>query len=304
MRFFFTLLVVGAVVVAALWAAQYDSGPIVINRADEYRLVLRFGEPVAELTDAGIARADYFGVAEGPFIRLPFMDEVLVFDKRIQYLNAAASEIEIGGNERLIVDYYALWRIDSPLAFRRSFPGGVAEARERIQRTVGALVGAAVGNLTMGELLSRAEVLESLDEQASEQLSPNGVRVVEVRINRTELPLPTETATFEQMREQRRAISREKRAIGERQAREIRAKAEREARELVAEARAQAEVVRGEGDAESARIYAGAYGRDPDFYAFVRSLEAYRKTLKQNTTLVVPPDHEFFRFLDEPARAR
>ena len=305
MRVFFSLVVLGAIAVGALWAAQYDRGPIVINQADEYRLVLRLGVPQPELIEPGVAMTSELGPFELPFripfIRLPFIDEVLVFDKKIQYLNAAATEVEIAGNERLIVDFYALWQIESPLLFRRSFPGGMDEARTRIQRTVGALVGDAVGNLTMSELLARAEVLDTLKGRATEDLQDNGVRVIDVRINRTELPIPTETATFEQMREQRRAISRERRAVGERGAREIRARAEREAREIVAEARAESEVLRGEGDAEAARIYAGAYGRDADFYAFVRSLEAYRKTLGENTTLVVPPDHEFFRFLDAGA---
>jgi len=283
--------VLGALVVGMLWLATIDEGPLVINRADEYRLVLRLGKPVAELKEAGL---------EGMYFpRLPFVDEVEVFDKKIQYLNAAATEIEIGDNDRLIVDYYVLWQIDSPLEFRRSFPGGMTDAKSRIQRTIGSLVGDAVGNLTMSELLARAEELEGLDERATAELESDGVRVVDVRINRTELPLPTENATFEQMREQRRAISREKRAIGEREAREIRAKADREAREMIAQANANADVLRGEGDAESAHIYATAYAKDPEFYGFVRSLEAYRKALGDKTTMIVPSDHEFFRYLDD-----
>lgn len=290
MRFLFLMIVLGGLIVALLWASQIDRGPLVINRADEYRLVLRLGRPVAELTEAGLAGM------YGP--RIPFVDEVQVFDKKLQYLSAAATEIEIDDNERLIVDYYVLWQIESPLEFRRSFPTGISEAKKRIQRTVGSLVGDAVGNLTMAELLARAEILETLDERATEELTSNGIRVVDVRINRTELPLPSENATFEQMREQRRAISRQKRAIGAREAREIRAKANREAREMLAQANADSEVRRGEGDAEAARIYAEAYSKDPDFYAFVRSLEAYRKALGEKTTLVVAPDHEFFKFLD------
>ncbi len=290
MRFLFLPIVLGGFVVATLWASQLDRGPLVINRADEYRLVLRLGKPVAELTEAGLA---------GMYApRIPFLDEVQVFDKKIQYLNAAATEIEIAENERLIVDYYVLWQIDSPLEFRRSFPKGVSEAKKRILRMVGSLVGDAVGNLTMAELLARAEALDSLDESATEELESDGIRIVDVRINRTELPLPTESATFEQMREQRRAISRQKRAIGAREAREIRARANREAREMLAQANADSEVRRGEGDAEAARIYAKAYAKDPNFYAFVRSLEAYRKTLGKKTTMIVPPDHEFFKYLD------
>ena len=305
MRVLFVPVVLGAVLVGLLWAAQIDMGPIVINRADEYRLVLRLGRPVAELTDAGLATTQApFGIDlpfTVPFVRLPLIDEVLVFDKKIQYLNAAASEMEIAGNERLIVDFYALWRIESPLQFRRSFPRGMETARERIHGTVSAAVGDAVGELSMTELLSRAEALDDLDEKASAELAESGVRVIDVRINRTELPLSTEESTFEQMREQRRAISRERRAIGEREAREIRAKADREAREIVAEARAESEVLRGEVDAEAAGIYASAYSKDAEFYAFVRSLEAYRKTLGENTTLVVSPDYEFFKFLDPAA---
>jgi len=290
MRFLFLPIVLGGLVVAMLWASQLDRGPLVINRAGEYRLVLRLGKPVAELTEAGLA---------GMYApRIPFLDEVQVFDKKIQYLNAAATEIEIAENERLIVDYYVLWQIDSPLEFRRSFPKGVSEAKKRILRMVGSLVGDAVGNLTMAELLARAEALDSLDERATEELESDGIRIVDVRINRTELPLPAESATFEQMREQRRAISRQKRAIGAREAREIRARANREAREMLAQANADSEVRRGEGDAEAARIYAKAYAKDPNFYAFVRSLEAYRKTLGKKTTMIVPPDHEFFKYLD------
>jgi len=290
MRLLFLPIVLGGLVVAMLWASQLDRGPLVINRADEYRLVLRLGKPVAELTEAGLA---------GMYApRIPFLDEVQVFDKKIQYLNAAATEIEIAENERLIVDYYVLWQIDSPLEFRRSFPKGVSEAKKRILRMVGSLVGDAVGNLTMAELLARAEALDSLDERATEELESDGIRIVDVRINRTELPLPAESATFEQMREQRRAISRQKRAIGAREAREIRARANREAREMLAQANADSEVRRGEGDAEAARIYAKAYAKDPNFYAFVRSLEAYRKTLGKKTTMIVPPDHEFFKYLD------
>lgn len=290
MRFLYVPIVLGGIVVAILWASQIDRGPLVINRAGEYRLVLRLGKPIAELSEAGLA--GMFGP------RIPFLDQVKVFDKKLQYLNAAATEIEIAGNERLIIDYFVLWQIESPLEFLRSFPNGTDQAKKRIQKTVGSLVGDAVGGLSMADLLARAEVLDLLDERASEELRSNGIRVVEVRINRTELPLATVSSTFEQMREQRRAISRQKRAIGARVAREIRAKAKREAREMVAQANADAEVLRGEGDAEAARIYAEAYSKSPDFYAFVRSLEAYRKALDDKTTLVVAPDHEFFKFLD------
>jgi membrane protease subunit HflC len=294
MRFLFGLLLLGAAGVALLWASQIDRGPVVINRADEYRIVLRLGRPIAEIREAGLAGM------WGP--RIPFVDTVLVFDKKIQYLSAPATEVEIGGNDRVIVDYYVLWQIDSPLAFLRSFPGNVAAAEAKIQSTTGSLVKNAIGTLSMEHLLARTDELETLAQRATEQLVDNGVRVIDVRINRTELPLASQTSTFEQMREQRRAIAREKRAIGERGAREIRARAEHEARDILAEANAGAQVARGEGDAEAARIYAAAFGKDAEFYAFTRSLEAYRRSLGAKTAIFLSPDHEFFRYLD-PRRA-
>lgn len=294
MRFLFGLLLIGAALVAVLWASQIDRGPLVINRADEYRVVLRWGRPIAELREAGIAGM------WGP--RIPFVDEVLVFDKKIQYLSAAATEVEIGANDRVIVDYYVLWQIESPLAFRRTFPGNVPAAEAQIQSTVGSLVKSTVGTLSMGELLARAGALDTLAQRSTAELLDEGVRVIDVRINRTELPLSSQKATFEQMREQRRAIAREKRAIGEREAREIRARAEHEAREIVATANAAAQVARGDGDAQAAHIYAAAYGKDAEFYAFTRSLEAYRRSLGEKTSILLSPDHEFFRYLD-PSRA-
>ncbi|MFO0687636.1 MAG: protease modulator HflC [Myxococcota bacterium] len=296
MRLLFALLVVGAAIVAMLWASQIDRGPLVINRADEYRLVLRLGHPVAELKEAGLAGM------WGP--RIPFLDTVLVFDKKIQYLSAAATEVEIENHDRVIIDYYVLWKIESPLAFRSSFPSGIPAAQERIQRTVGALVGNAVGTLSMQAILSRAGALEALAGRATEELAEDGVRVIDVRINRTELPIASQKATFDQMREQRRAIAREKRARGAREGREIRAKAEREAREILAEANAAAQVTRGAGDAEAARIYAAAYGKDPEFFAFTRSLEAYRRSFGDKTSLFISPEHEFFRYFESSAPAR
>lgn len=290
MRLLFGLLVLGAALVALLWASQIDRGPVVINRADEYRVVLRLGRPIAELKEAGLAGM------WGP--RIPFVDEVLVFDKKIQYLSAAATEVQIGGNDRVVVDYYVLWQIDSPLAFRRSFPGNLLAAESQIQGTVGSLVKSSIGTLSMGELLARSEALDTLAQRSTEALIGDGVRVIDVRINRTELPLPSQKATFEQMREQRRAIAREKRAVGEREAREIRARAEHEAREILAEANSAGQIARGEGDAKAARIYAAAYGKDAEFYAFTRSLEAYRRSLGERTSLFLSPDHEFFRYLD------
>jgi membrane protease subunit HflC len=286
----FVLLVVAGVLVACLWAGNFGIGPVVIVREGQAVIVLRFGEVVKVLEEPGI---DW---------RLPVIDRVQIYDARLQYLNAEPVEKLAMGGEKLIIDFYAVWRLADPHAFRRSYPRGFQQAQDRIHETVNALVGARIGGLTRAQLLARS--VGPLDEEADTELASTGVDLIDVRLNRIELPRAAEPAAYKQMREQRRARSRELRAMGERQAREIRAAADRNARLTLARAESQAEVARGEGDAESAHVYAAAYGKDPEFYAFLRSLEAYRATLKGRTTLVLRPDHEFFRFLDPSGSTR
>jgi membrane protease subunit HflC len=263
---------------------------VVITREDQHKLILRLGDPVSIQKEPGLT------------LRIPLLDSVEVYDRRLQYLNARPVEMLIARGEKLIVDFFVVWRIHDPLAFRQNFGNDMRRAEDRIQERVNALVGAKIGGLELSQLLQRSEVLTQLDEESSEALASSGVRVVDVRLNRTEIPANAEPAAFAQMREQRRALAREYRVGGERQAREIRAEAERLSRTQIAEAQALADKTRGEGEGESARIYADAFGQNPEFYSFVRSLEAYRKTIGEGTTMVLPPDHEFFRYLQPSAR--
>jgi len=290
-RALFALLVFLAAVAGVVWAGQFGYGPVVVVNEWEYRIPLLLGAPWREPIDE-----------PGITWRIPFIETVESIDKRLQYLDASSTEVPIE-SEVMIVDYYAIWRISDPLQFRRSFPGLIPDATTVIQRRLQSEVGATVSRMPLEQLLGRAKVLAALGDDVSATLRAKGVDILDLRINRTELPKRAEPAAYEQMREQRKAISRELLARGEREAREVRAKADREARTLLAQATSEAEVTRGEGDAEAAAIYAEAYGRDPEFYAFVRSLEAYRDTLDVNTTLVLPPGHPFFRFLD-PSRDR
>ena len=145
----------------------------------------------------------------------------------------------------------------------------------------------------------RTEIMNEIAANSRKELEQYGIEVADVRINRTELPQGTEASVFARMKTERERLAKKNRAEGEERARRIRAEADREARVIVANARRDAEISRGEGDAEATRIYAEAYGTDPEFYDFMRSLEAYRKTIDENTTLVLSPDAEFFRFLQE-----
>lgn len=284
-RVLIPVVFVVALVVSLVWMASLGWGPVVVNREGEERVILRFGNPVKVIPEPGWA------------LRIPLVDAVKVYDGRFQFLDAQPVEMLIARGEKLIIDYFVIWRIRDPLAFLQNFPEGMDKAQDRVQETVNALVGAKIGGLTLDEILARSEILGRLAEESNDALVETGVVVADVRIARTELPRAAEPAAYQQMREQRRALAREYRVEGERDARIIRAEAERDARKVVAAATSEAEITRGEGDAESAAIYAEAYNLDPDFYAFVRSLEAYRRSLGDGTTMVLPPDHEFFRFL-------
>ncbi len=271
-----------AIGIASLWAGNYGYGPVIVTQEWQYNIVLRLGTPVRVLDEPGVS------------FRVPMLETVLPRDKRLQYLGVEPAEM-IVGDETLLVDYFAVWRITDPLAFSRRYPD--MDAAQRVIRArLQSRVIDTISSLPLAEILARADVLGDIAQVATESLADTGVSVVDLRISRTDIPKQNEEATFNQMREQRLAIAREIRAKGEREAREIRAKADREARTLLAQARSEAEITRGQGDAEAAAIYAKSYSADPEFFAFVRSLRAYRTTIDEGTTLVLSPELDFFGY--------
>jgi membrane protease subunit HflC len=247
-----TRLLVIAGVLIGLWAGLVAAGnvglgPLVITREGEQKLILLLGD-VRKVTEPGWA------------LRLPLLEDVEKYDRRLLFLDSEPLPIQTRDEERIVIDNYAVWRIDDPVAFRRSFPAGMAQAQSRIDRAVRNDVREVIGRQTLADVLKdeRVAIMREITEQTQATLSQEG----------------------------------------DEKARRIRAEAEREARVIVAEAHRDAEIVRGEGDAAATQIYGEAYGEAPEFYAFVRTLEAYRKTLGSDTTLVTSPRSDFFRFLD------
>ncbi len=281
---FFAILLVAALA-ALVKAGEYGLGPVVVTREDEQKLILTLGDPRDEATRPGLA------------FRIPLLQEVRTFDRRWLHLNSKSRLVQTVDRERIVVDNYVIWRIVDPLQFYKSFPTGVEKAELQIDREVGASLREVVGRHSIPEVLTeqREAIMRAVTEKSAASLKRFGIEVRDVRINRTELPSGAEENVYARMRAERERLARKHRAEGEEQARTIRADADRRSRVIVAEAHEKAERVRGEGDAGSARIYADAYSRDAPFYRFVRSLEAYRKTLDTGTTLVLPPEHEFFR---------
>jgi membrane protease subunit HflC len=287
-----TRLLVIAGVLIGLWAGLVAAGnvglgPLVITREGEQKLILLLGD-VRKVTEPGWA------------LRLPLLEDVEKYDRRLLFLDSEPLPIQTRDEERIVIDNYAVWRIDDPVAFRRSFPAGMAQAQSRIDRAVRNDVREVIGRQTLADVLKdeRVAIMREITEQTQATLSQYGIAVVDVRINRTELPEGTEKNVYARMTTERQRLARKHRAEGDEKARRIRAEAEREARVIVAEAHRDAEIVRGEGDAAATQIYGEAYGEAPEFYAFVRTLEAYRKTLGSDTTLVTSPRSDFFRFLD------
>lgn len=287
MRRLILLLLVLVVLGAGLvQLGGYDLGPLVITREDEQKLVLLRERPRETATEPGLSFRS----------GIPLLERVTNFDRRWLFLDSDSVIIQTRERVPLQVDNYVIWRIADARAFYRAFPEGVARAEDRIAREVNARVREILGTKTLDEVVTseRTSIMAAISAGSREALAPFGIEVGDVRIVGTDLPQKTLQNVYQRMRAERQRLAREFRAKGDERAREIRAEADKEARILVAKANERAERVRGEGDARSAAIYAEAYNADPEFYEFVRSLEAYRKTLGEGDTLVLAPDHEFF----------
>lgn len=265
-------------------------GPVVITPEGQQKIILLFGTP-RKVT------------LPGPDLRIPLLEEVRTYERRLLYLNTEPLPIQTKDEERLVVDNYVVWTIDDPIAFHASFPEGAFQAEAQIDRVVRADVREVVGRHTLNEVLSdrRGGVMNEITARSDTSLEKDGISIQDVRINRTELPKGTEANVFARMKTERERLARKYRAEGEEKARMIRAEADREAQVIVANARRDSELARGEGDARAAAIYAESYEQAPDFYDFLRSLQAYRKTIGEGTTLVFSPKSEFFRYLQTTA---
>jgi membrane protease subunit HflC len=280
------ILVLLALFVGLVAAGNLGLGPLVITREGEQKMILFLGD-VRRVTSPGAT------------LRLPLLESVQTFERRWLFLDTEALPIQTSEGEQLIVDNYAIWRIEDAEAFRQAFPTGRKAAEDRIDAVVASAVREVIGRHSLPQVLweERRPIMAEISRGVQQELTRDGIGIAEVRINRTELPPGTEESVYARMKTERERLARKNRAEGEERARRIRAEADRDARIIVANAGRDAEIARGEGDAAATRIYAEAYATDADFYAFLRSLEAYRKTIGAETTLVLSPDSEFFRFL-------
>lgn len=272
------LLVIG---VAALVALIVITNTIYVVRQDRQAIILRFGEFVGAVNEVGTNEP-------GIYLKIPFVDSVTIYDKRNIGLTLEGQPIVASDQERLIVDAVVRWRITDP---RRFYQSAISEegGASRLETFAESAIRRALGGATSNDIISgrRAELMQRIEADLNASAATElGVNVVDVRIRAADLPDETRDRVYERMRSERQQVAGRIRAEGERDAAIIRATAQEES-----------ERVRGEGDAERARIFARAYGRDPEFAAFYRSMRAYDQALDANTPIVVPPDSDFFRYM-------
>jgi membrane protease subunit HflC len=254
-------------------------------------LVVRLGDPIRTITEPGL------------HVKLPLIDTVIYVDNRILGLENSAQEVIASDQKRLVVDAFARYRIRNPLLFYQSV-STIEGANSRLSTLLNASLRRVLGEATLTHVVRderealMARVRDQLDKQAAEL----GIQVVDVRIRRADLPEQNSLAVFQRMQTERQREAAEFRAQGSQKSQETRARADRDVTVLIADETARAEQIRGEGDAERTRMFAEAYGKDPGFFAFYRSMQAYEAGLKANDTrLVLRPDSDFFKYFGDPS---
>jgi membrane protease subunit HflC len=278
-----SLLILG---IAILAVGIVASGALYTVHQTQQGLVLQFGQAKRVVTDPGL------------HMKTPFIQNVIYYDRRILDLDPPDFQILLTDKKRINVNAYARYRITDALRFYQSVQTEGA-FRDRFGRIINASLRAEVAKVSLSQLLSekRVEIMQKIRTQVDGEAESYGIQLIDVRIGRTDLPDETSQAVYNRMRSERERQARELRAEGEEEAVKIRARADREKVELVAEAERQSRILVGEGDAQRNRLLGEAYGRDPDFFAFYKSMEQYKEALGGgDTTMVLSPDSDFFRY--------
>ncbi|MGP3697442.1 protease modulator HflC [Rhodobacter sp. NSM] len=274
-------------VLAILVAVGFSSIFIVDER--EKALVLQFGQVKAVKEEPGIG------------FKIPLIQEVVRYDDRILGLPTQPIEVTPLDDRRLVVDAFARWRIVDLVEFREAVGvGGIDAAQTRLQRIMSPAIREVLGGVPSIRVLSedRTVLMNQIRDLARRQAQALGVDVIDVRLTRTDLPEQNLAATYGRMRAEREREAADEIARGNEAAQRVRAAADRTVVEVTSEARRQAEVIRGEADAQRNGIYADAFGRDPEFFAFTRSLTSYERALQGGgSSIVMQPDSEFFQYL-------
>jgi membrane protease subunit HflC len=280
----------GGIVVAVVLALIVLYGSVFTVYQTSQVIVVRLGQPIRVVTDPGLN------------FKVPLLDSVISVEKRIVDLENPAQEVITSDQKRLVVDAFARYRINDALKFYQTI-GAIEGANARLSTLLNSALRRVLGEVSTTDVVrdKRAQLMAQVRTQLENEAQSFGIAVVDVRIRRADLPEQNSQAVYQRMQTERQREAAEFRAEGSQRSQEIRAKADRDVTVLIAEAQSKGEQTRGEGDAERNRIYADAYGRDPDFFTFYRSMQAYEAGLRSNDTrMVLKPDSDFFRYFGDP----
>ncbi len=255
----------------------------------EQGMVVQFGNPKRIIQEPGL------------YFKLPVAQNLVRFEKRVLTTDARESEYITLDKKRVLVDHVSRWRIEDPLQFYRSVRDRI-RAMARLDDIISARLRQEIATHNFLDLIreKREDIMAIVTKDTRETAKTFGIEVTDVRIKRLDLPEEVQASVFARMRAERERIAKRYRAEGEEQAQQIRASADREREVILATAYESSEKLKGEGDAEATRVYATAFGKDAEFYAFTRRLQAYEKILSNDTTLVLNPDSELLNYLQSP----
>jgi membrane protease subunit HflC len=278
--------IVAAIVIIVALFSLYTVNP------REQVLLLQFGAPQRLVTEPGL------------HVKVPFLQQAQFIPKMLLNLDAPAVEVIAQDKKRMVVDAFARWKIVDPLRFYQSLYDETT-ATMRLTPILSSDVRRVLGSQTFAAMLSgkRAELMVQIRDEINRDADGYGIKIVDVRIRRADLPPQNSQAIYRRMQQERTREANEFRAEGEEISQRVKARAEREVTVLTAEATRESEILRGQGDAEKTKVLGAAYGQDADFFAFYRSLEAYQDAFPgDNTTMILSPTGEFFRYFGAPGK--
>ena len=255
-------------------------------------IVLQFGDPKRIIMNPGIN------------FKIPFIQNVVFLDKRILNLDTPPEEVIASDQKRLIVDAFARFQIVDPLKFYISV-GNERVARSRLSTIINSRIRGVLGTQELATLLStdRARQMQIIQSQVNDEAKNFGINIVDVRIKRADLPPANSEAIYKRMQTEREREAKEFRAQGAEIAQKIRSTADKDVTVILAQANKKSEIMKGEGDGQRNKIFADAFGKDPQFFAFYRAMQAYEKALiGGETSLVLSPDSEFFKFFGKSVK--
>lgn len=283
-------VIIGCIVAAVV--VVFSESLFILNQTEQ-AIILQFGEPIRVIKEPGLK------------FKVPFIQKVVVYDNRLLNLDPPAQEVVLNDKKRLDVDSFTRYKIVDPLKFYQTVRTEM-QAQSKLEEIVNSSVRKVLGRITLPELLSgkRTQIMGDISKAVKIDAEQIGVSVADVRIRRADLPMEVLQAINARMKTERERDAKEFRATGQQEAQKIRAMAEKEQAVIIANAEKQAQIIRGEGDKQAIEIWNKAAGVDPNFFAFYRSLEAYKNSLanKDSTSLVLSPDAEFFEYFKHSAK--